>query len=170
MVVSCGVILDTGKIIGTWELTKAEYFTYNSITDTYLITNGTEDTTPDINQPRLSGFFYTTYPLVTMVFSDSGEFSVTATKDTEKIVIVESISGKWNLDTYNNVLTLSVTSDGTDNYGIWSTGFKFSNSWPLTTQENMQLYIKADDIGSKSIEVYETDIKAISIKGYFKKI
>ena len=59
--VSCGTILDTGKIIGKWKLVTVEFFDYHDGADSYInystATLPVGETEPSYRQPVLGNFF-----------------------------------------------------------------------------------------------------------------
>lgn len=191
--VSCGTILDTGKIIGRWKLVTTEFFEYHEGADSYICystsTLPVGTTEPSSRQPVLGNFFFS--PEITdnfyIVFNDNGagadadgEFLVYF-KDSpgaSDYIINSSSPGKWKLDSFNNRLTCSipqaenrdVSSDATDDgYGIWQTGFFLSNDWPLSSPEKMELLIKSKDAGVEYFNVEGTGVTATMMKGYFEK-
>lgn len=187
--ISCGTILDTGKIIGKWKLVTTEFFEYHEGADSYICystsTLPVGVTEPSTRQPVLGNFFFS--PEITdnfyIVFNDNGagvdadgEFLVyfKDSPNAADYIINSNFPGKWKLDSFNNRLTCSVTSvadrDATDDgYGIWQTGFSFSNDWPLSAPEEMQLLIKSKDAGVDSFDVKGTGVTATMMRGYFEK-
>lgn len=194
--VSCGTILDTGKIIGKWKLVTAEFIQYHKGADSY-ISYSTETlpvgvTEPSSRQPVLGNFFFS--PEITdnfyIVFNDNGsgpdadgEFMVYF-KDSPTFpdyIINGHVPGKWKLDSFNNRLTCYVSKNDqigitdvssdvtTDLYGIWQTEFSFSNDWPLASPEKMELLIKAEDANVEKFDVEGTGVFANIMKGYFEK-
>lgn len=194
--VSCGTILDTGKIIGKWKLVTAEFYDYHAGADTYICysteTLPIGETEPSSRQPVLGNFFFS--PKVTenfyIVFNDNGagadadgEFMIYY-KDSPKAsdyIINGNNPGKWKLDSFNNrltchipesdsVVTADTGSDATDDgYGIWQTEFSFDNDWPLSSPQKMELLIKAKDTNVESFDIQGTGVSATIIKGYFEK-
>lgn len=193
--VSCGTILDTGKIIGRWKLVTADFFEYHNGSDSYICYSTSTlpigITEPSSRQPVLGNFFFS--PEITdnfyIVFNDNGagedadgEFSVyfKDSPSASDYIISGNLPGKWKLDAFNNSLTCSipqseatnVSSDATgddDGYGIWQNEFKFSNDWPLSSPEKMELMIKAADVGVDGFAIEGTGVTVTIMKGYFEK-
>lgn len=191
--VSCGTILDTGKIIGKWKLVTVEFFEYHKGSDSYICystsTLPVGTTEPSSRQPVLGNFFFS--PEITdnfyIVFNDNGagedadgEFSVyfKDSPSASDYIISGNSPGKWKLDSFNNRLTCSipqaastdVSSDATDDgYGIWQNEFNFSNDWPLSSPEKMELLIKAKDAKIDCFNIEGTGVTATIMKGYFEK-
>lgn len=194
--VSCGTILDTGKIIGKWKLVTAEFIQYHEGADSY-ISYSTETlpvgvTEPSYRQPVLGNFFFS--PEITenfyIVFNDNGsgpevdgEFMVYF-KDSPTFpdyIINGHVPGTWKLDSFNNRLTCYVSKNAqiglpdassdatTDIYGIWQTEFSFTNDWPLASPQKMELLIKAKDAKVEKFEVEGAGVFANIMKGYFEK-
>lgn len=187
--VSCGTILDTGKIIGRWKLVTTEFFEYHKGADSYICystaTLPVGATEPSSRQPVLGNFFFS--PEITdnfyIVFNDNGagtdadgEFLIyfKESPSASDYIINNNFPGKWKLDLFNNSLTCRIVqaadSDATDDsYGIWQTEFSFSNDWPLSSPENMQLLIKSEDAGVDCFDVKGTGVTATMMRGYFEK-
>lgn len=172
--VSCGVILDGGKITGNWELKKTEYYLYNEITDSYITFTG-RDTTSD-NVPLRSGFFNLNASSVVISFDANGEFTVSGKNKTDgaSVFVVHKPSGTWDFDSYENTLSIKVKEEERieekEKYDFWSTGISFKNSWPLADLTSMEIIIKNTDLNKDYIKVYNTNYKVKSMKGFFKKI
>jgi len=171
---SCGVILDTGKITGAWQLVSSEYYLYNEVTDSYITILG--DATTDGYKTKIGALFYSDSFNIIMTFDNNGEFTIS-----EKITdpqttnyIVNKPSGTWSIDSYENTLSLSVTEDirpaFKNKYNFWSSGLTLKKEWPLSDLISMELIITASDIGEDTIAINKTPFKAKSMKGYFKKI
>lgn len=187
--VSCGTILDTGKIIGKWKLVTTEFFEYHKGVDSYVCystsTLPVGVTEPSSRQPVLGNFFFS--PEITdnfyIVFNDNGagvdadgEFLVyfKDSPNASDYIISGNSPGKWKLDSFNNRLTCSIpqviSGDTTnDSYGIWRTEFSFSNDWPLSSPEEMQLLIKSKDADVDYFDVKGTGVTATMMRGYFEK-
>ncbi len=173
---SCGVILDTGKITGAWQLDSTEYYLYNEITDSYTTIFGSRDLSADENTPMIGDFFYSDSLSLIITFDNNGEFTISEKfTDTLKTnYIVNKPSGTWSIDSYENTISLVVTedirSDYKNKYNLWSTGLNLKKQWPLSDLISMELTITASDIGKDTIPINTTPFKAKSMKGYFKKI
>ena len=168
--VGCGVVLDDGKIVGTWELTSSEFYVYNEIVDSYITYTGS--TTEELGDkvPVLGSFFWTKASSVTITFDANGEFFVEAVDDAgDTVKIVDSTFTSWSIDTFENSLTMKVQSSAKVNYGIWSKDFNICIDWPLATPQTMEMLIKSDDFGMESFDITGTGINATMIKGYFTK-
>ncbi len=170
--VCCGVVLDDGKIIGTWELTSSEFYVYNEILDSYITYMGS--TTEELAEgvPLLGSFFWTKASAVTVTFDANGEFSVDAV-DSEtgsEIKIVESTYASWRIDTFDNSLIMKMKKSTKDtNYGVWSDDFETQINWPLATAQSMEMLLKADDFDRETFEITGAGIEAVMMKGYFTK-
>ncbi|MCG8569079.1 MAG: hypothetical protein MJB14_02960, partial [Spirochaetes bacterium] len=60
---NCGTIVDDLKLVGTWELTDAQFYQYNAVLDTYKIiqaVSATSDNSSDENAPVLNAVFFDT--------------------------------------------------------------------------------------------------------------
>lgn len=194
--VSCGTILDTGKIIGKWKLVTVEFFDYHEGADSYInystATLPVGETEPSYRQPVLGNFFFS--PEIAenfyIVFNDNGagvdadgEFLVYF-KDSptaSDYIINGNNPGKWKLDSFNNRITCKIpkaqeemipdaSADTVDDgYGIWQKEFSFSNDWPLSSPEKMELLIKAKDADVDNFNIEGAGVTAIMMKGYFEK-
>lgn len=169
--VSCGTILDEGKISGRWEITGADFYVYNATNDSYICYSGTNAEEVSLQKPLIGNFFFSSSNKIVMQFNTNGEFQVTATaSDNSSIPIVSIPNGTWKLDTYNNAVTLNVKEDTEKKtYGIWSDGFTVTISWPLSTPSKMELLLKNTDVGVDFFSIAEAGLQATMMKGYFEK-
>lgn len=167
---SCGVIIDTGKVAGAWELEKTEYFVYNKITETYKMHKGVKGKKLPLNAAPFGAFFNTNSTKLLLNLSANGEFYIADNSDDTTKYIVEQQRGKWKVDSYENHLELKVAKNPDNNdYGIWSSGVNIKNKWPLADLVSMEILITAETIGRKTISVYGTSLEAAYMKGYFTK-
>jgi hypothetical protein len=145
---SCGVILDSSKIIGKWKLTTTEFYTYNYELDSYKKVLGSD------------GYFFGSSTNNYFIVFQSTTFDVM--QDTIPFIT----NKKWTLDGNENSITLDVsaTSPGLN---IWLNGFKTKNYWPMATATTLEITLTASDLNMQYFNIPITGI--VKMKGIFTK-
>ena len=154
---SCGVLLDDAKFRGLWHLTEVRFYQYNEEYNSYLTIEGLDDTTPDTTAPIISNFFGVKMTNITMTINTNKTWTAKGDRPdwSQPIDIVsDSDSGKWDIDTYNNTITLTCPKGNNDSTTdqLWSNSKSVTNAWPMTTNNKFDFYIKASDFGRDYFE------------------
>ncbi len=187
-IISCGVLLDTVRIEGEWELAGAEFYAYNSSIDTNYVYKGINKKTPSSTQPITAAFFGASelpnkgnYKFIINFSADKRIRIYDLTDDENKNTeedIVKVTKGKWNVDNYENTINLRIYEDDVTNDNLLSKnnfwrngGFLIKNYWPMTSYTTLEITIKSEDIG-KQLYIYLDDNKRVKIhtmKGIFNR-
>ncbi|MBP5705680.1 MAG: hypothetical protein J6W76_00225, partial [Spirochaetales bacterium] len=154
---SCGVLLDDAKFRGLWHLTEVRFYQYNEEYNSYLTIEGLDDTTPDTSAPIISNFFGVTMTKITMTINTNKTWTAKGyppNSTAEEQIVSDSDSGKWDIDTYNNTITLTCPKGNKDSTAdqLWSNNKSVTNAWPMTTNNKFDFYIKASDFGRDYFE------------------
>lgn len=179
---SCGVLLDTNRIIGEWKLSKTEFYSSIPIIDSRYIIYGINDNSPDKNSPINAAFFdipFFTNKNKHRIYADFQDnnnlriyYTDVSADSTITVDIVEAIKGEWIVNNFENSLTIKIkrTSRETDNF--WTKGgFKIVNYWPMSNYTTLELTITAQDVGKShfSIQLEDKKVKVDTMKAIFIK-
>ena len=168
---SCGVILDTAKISGTWQLDYAEFYTYSKAVDSYKRYNSIADDNPTDINPVIGEFFCVTdRENFTIEFSESADkniFKVNSIQDASTDTIIDK--GEWKLNTFESSFEIYVPQNTTGS-GIWARGFKSVNYWPLKELNSLEIVLKKEDVGDFSVSLSDRDINPVYMKGVFSRV
>ncbi|MBN2546318.1 MAG: hypothetical protein JXB50_11010 [Spirochaetes bacterium] len=188
---NCGVLLDTVRVEGEWELREAEFYAYNPAINANYTYIGRNKRNPTETQPIIAAFFGISQ------LPEDGEhvFIVDLKRDKRMRIydkgddsnidganyedgIVRSNKGRWSVDNYENTLNLAVNSDdlSTDNLlgkeDFWRKGgFKIKNYWPMPNYESLEITIKSTDIGKPFYISLKNDkkVRVHTMKGKFRR-
>jgi len=165
----CGVVMDSTRLSGKWQLTDVNFYTTNSTLDTTNTYYGTDSATPGSKEPVFGEFFddNTAQKTYVMEFREDNSFSVTASG----VEFLNSEKGEWYLNQYDNSLTVYVASNNTA-VGFWKSGFKIVNYWAMPDYNTLELTIKASDVGDRYFDVAllsGKNIRVVTMKGIFTK-
>lgn len=168
---SCGVILDTTKIYGTWELDKTEFYQYNPELSTYKIYRGKDDDTLDDELPLEGEFFGLHSKTITIEFKENQTFIITyveADTDITKTLINEAF-GEWSVNQYDNSIIITSISNEIDSGNFWVEGFTLENAWPMPTEATMELTIKAEQLDDNTVPLENGEFTFEIMKAFLIK-
>lgn len=146
-------------------MTDVKFYQNNEDFDSYLAIEGigpnnknsdNNDTSPDTNAPLMSNFFGVKMTSITMTININKTWTAKGKEiggSTETDIVSDSDSGRWEIDTYNNTVTLTCPK-GTDSTTdrLWSHQYSITNSWPMTSNNKFNFYVKASDLGREYFE------------------
>ena len=163
---SCGVLLDDAKFRGLWHLTDVKFYQYSEDFNSYLAIEGigpnnkninNSDLSADKNAPLISNFFGVKMREITMTINTNKTWTakgniIGRTDYTD--IIGDSDSGTWEIDTYNNTVTITCPKGDADSTvdQLWSDKHQITNAWPMTSNNKFILYVKATDLGREYFE------------------
>lgn len=157
LLISCGVILDPLKIQKAWPLSSVTFYQYNELYDSYKKWPGINDLSPDAYSPIFGDLFGVRLKNISLTFEDNrtgkDRFYIKgydASGDVAIDIISKDNPGYWEVDTFNNSIILTMpeaTTDPTDSLSLWHNGKTLINDWPMSTNDDFDLYIKASDFG-----------------------
>ena len=172
IIASCGSLLDSYNLLGTWTLSNVEFYVYNSNLDSIKTYTSTSNAEPDDEHPSIREFFndkdMTGDEEYTIEFEDTDEELII--KKGDSVIIVDGPNGSWSVDSFENSISIKIKQDGTsDNF--WKKGFSFKNYWPLANYSTLELTIKAEDIGKSkfSVDLTNDTLDVDVMKGIFTK-
>jgi len=177
---SCGVILDPLRIEGTWNLSEVEFYVYNPVLDSVKTLRSKNGETPGSETPVISEYFGLngsgTY---TITFdSKEKEFSVERKANTENkrtdddslFTVVDAPNGSWEVNSYENSLSLSINDDTTSDVKLWKKGFNIKNFWPMSDYQTLEILIQdGGSIGPLYVDLKNGKIRIHSMKGIFTR-
>ena len=151
---SCGVLLDDAKFRGVWHLTEANFYQYSEEFNSYLKVTGIEDLSPDTEAPIMSSFFGVKASGIVMRINTNKTWTVGTSTSEPNTIITDGDPGKWEIDTYNNTVTLTCPKGDQDTTvdQLWKDSNTVTNAWPMTTNNKFDFYIKASDFGRPYFE------------------
>lgn len=165
----CGVILDNDIVTGKWKLINAEFYQYNATLDTYKVIKA--GSTVDGFTVKTGAFFWDNVSdsvyILELLPNNTLELSANS------VVLLNRDQGhNWQVSSYESSLTLDIKRQ-TAGSNIWLNGFQFKRLWPMSSNKNLELYIKASDLGAESISVTldpatGATMEVVGMKGFFE--
>ena len=171
---SCGVIIDSSKLIGKWNLSEVNFYVYNETVDSYKKISGKNDLTPDDSTPIIGNFFFEKKKDIVIEFFSNNKFTLKGinSNGTEENIIDATKPGEWIVDNFENSITFKVDKIDPNSQNLWKRGVSIKNYWPVISNTAFKIYVKASDFniqrftfdlsGDKTIEIY-------SMEAFFKK-
>lgn len=169
IIFSCGVIIDSSKMVGKWELTEVNFYTYNEIADSYKKIIGLNDVTPDAFYPIRGNFFFENKKGITMELLSNNKFTVKGYNSLgiEEDIIDSLNPGEWTVDSFENSITFKTTNIDSNSKNLWKRGVSIKNYWPVISNTAFKIYVRATDFNlnrfifdlteDKKIEVYSME-------------
>lgn len=179
---SCGVLIDSNRVIGEWKLSTTEFYSDNAIIDAKYTLYGISDNSPDSNNPINASFFDIPYfandnkHRIYIDFQDNNDFRVYYTDmsgdSSIEVDIVEANQASWSANNFDNSITIKVKKRNVSTNNFWSEGgFKFVNYWPMSNYTTIELTLSAEDVDKSyfTVKLKNKSVKVKSMKAIFTK-
>jgi hypothetical protein len=154
VVFSCGTIVDSTKVTNEkWSYIAVEYYTYNSVLDSYNKIDGLDDETPDSEHPINGAFFGSNMKNFYLEFLDNNNLKITYLYGTLETLFLPESNVSWVINNYDNSVTITVLPTDSNSDNIWLSGFTIKNNWPMSDNSTYELTINATDVGKDHFDI-----------------